>query len=144
MDIYSSKEKDDVLNKIIAEDYISLYEKREMSIADNFLSPMGLIEISMKLVMPDHYVCISTQKGKDFMAAGGFAQIQQEENEKAEHEKEKQELVRLQRESLEYQKTIRHQETIIRLQHKLHPTTKAGSHLLFPGKMPHWRSVPAI
>ena len=52
---------------------------------------------------------------KDFMAAGGFAQIQQEENEKAEHEKEKQELVRLQRESLEYQKTIRHQETIIRL-----------------------------
>ncbi len=35
-----------------------------MSIADNFLSPMGLIEISMKLVMPDHYVCISTQKGK--------------------------------------------------------------------------------
>lgn len=90
MDIYSSKEKDDVLNKIIAEDYISLYEKREMSIADNFLSPMGLIEISMKLVMPDHYVCISTQKGKDFMAAGGFAQIQQEENEKAEHEKEKQ------------------------------------------------------
>ena len=30
-------------------------------------------------------------------------------------EKEKQELVRLQKESLEYQKTIRHQETIIRL-----------------------------
>lgn len=51
MDIYSAKEKDDVLNKIIATDYISLYEKREMSIADNFLSPMGLIEISMKLVI---------------------------------------------------------------------------------------------
>ena len=115
MDIYSAKEKDDVLKKIIATDYISLYEKREMSIADNFLSPMGLIEISMKLVMPDHYVCVSTQKGKDFIAAGGFVQIQKEENEKAEHEKEKQELVRLQKESLEYQKTIRHQETIIRL-----------------------------
>ncbi len=115
MEIYPAGEKDEVLNKIISEDYISLYEKREMSIADEFLSPMGLIEISMKLVMPDHYVCVSTQKGKDFMLAGGFTKIQKEEKEKAEYEKEKQELVRLQKESLEYQKTIRHQETMIRL-----------------------------
>lgn len=126
MDIYSAKEKDDLLNKIIAKDYISLYEKREMSIADDSLLPMGLIEISMKLVFPAHYVCVSTQKGKDFIVAGGFTRIQKEENEKTERENEKQELVRLQKESLEYQKTIRHQEAIIRL----HKYIEAASWLI--------------
>ncbi|QIU95620.1 hypothetical protein [Bacteroides faecium] len=119
MDIYSAKEKDDILIEIISKDCISIDTKRGMSIIDEFLFPEGLIEKPMRLCMPDHYICTATQKGKDFIEIGGFQALQKEHedeiNRKNELDKLMSENLRLQNEELNYKKKIRHQESIIRL-----------------------------
>lgn len=78
MDIYTSKEIDETLIKIISEDYILINNEREMGIIDSALYPMELIEKPIKMCMPDHYVCIASQKGKDFIKAGGFQALEKE------------------------------------------------------------------
>ena len=119
MNIYTSKEIDETLIKIISEDYISIYNEREMGIIDSVLYPMELIEKPIKMCMPDHYVCIASQKGKDFIKAGGFQTL---EKEKKDEENKKNKIDRLTAENLELQnnelmhkRKIRHQESIIRM-----------------------------
>ena len=107
MDIYSAEEKDKALKSIVSMDYTSIDDKIAMSIIDEYLYPLGLIEKPLRLSNPDHYICVSTQKGKDFLSTGGFMRIKCEEDEKMSHEIEKQELVRLQKEELIYKKKIR-------------------------------------
>lgn len=107
MDIYSAEEKDEVLKSIVSMDYTSIDDKRAMSIIDEYLYPLGLIEKPLRLSNPDHYICVSTQKGKDFLSTDGFTRIKREEDEKMSHEIERQELVQLQKEELIYKKKIR-------------------------------------
>lgn len=107
MDIYSAEEKDEVLKSIVSMNYTSIDEKRAMSIIDEYLYPLGLIDKPLRLSNPDHYICVSTQKGKDFLSTGGFTRIEREEEERMSHEIEKQELVRLQKEELLYKKKVR-------------------------------------
>lgn len=119
MEIYSAKEKDDILSQIISKDYISIDSNKGMSIIDEFLFPMGLIEKPLKLSMPDHYICVSTQKGKDFMIKGGFKALKEEQDKEDHQRKEIERLtvenLNLQNEELKYKEKIRHQERIIRL-----------------------------
>lgn len=119
MEIYSATEKDDILSQIISKDYISINSNRGMSIIDEFLFPMGLIEKPLKLSMPDHYICVSTQKGKDFMIMGGFKALKEEQDKEDYQRKEIERLtienLNLQNKELKYKEKIRHQERIIRL-----------------------------
>lgn len=119
MDIYTAKEKDDILIEIISKDRTSIDTKRGMSIIDEFLFSERLIEKPMRLCMPDHYICTATQKGKDFIEAGGFQALQKERedeiNRKDELDKLMSENLRLQNDELDYKKKIRHQDSIIRL-----------------------------
>ena len=112
MDIYSAEEKDEVLKSIVSMNYTSIDEKRAMSIIDEYLYPLGLIDKPLRLSNPDHYICVSTQKGKDFLSTGGFTRIEREEEERMSHEIEKQELVRLQKEELLYKKKVRFWQVI--------------------------------
>lgn len=119
MDIYAAKEKDETLIKIISKDYISIDNEREMGIVDSTLYPMNLIEKPIKMCAPDHYVCIASQKGKDFIKAGGFQAL---ENERKDEESKKNKIdglttenLELQNNELKYKKKIRHQESIIRI-----------------------------
>ena len=119
MDIYAAKEKDETLIKIISKDYISIDNEREMGIVDSALYPMELIEKPIKMCMPDHYLCIASQKGKDFIKAGGFQALEKErkdeEAKKNKIDKLTTENLELQNNELEYKKKIRHQESIIRV-----------------------------
>ena len=115
MEIYSATEKDDILSQIISKDYISIDSNRGMSIIDEFLFPMGLIEKPLKLSMPDHYICVSTQKGKDFMIMGGFKALKEEQDKEDYQRKEIERLtienLNLQNKELKYKEKIRHQES---------------------------------
>lgn len=112
MDIYSAEEKDEVLKSIVSMNYTSINDKRAMSIIDEYLYPLGLIEKPLRMSNPDHYICVSTQKGKDFLSTGGFTRIEREEEERMSHELESQELVRLQKEELLYKKKVRFWQVI--------------------------------
>lgn len=107
MDIYTAEEKDRVLNAIVSVDYISIDDKRAMSIIDEYLYPCGLVEKPLRLSNPDHYICMTTQKGKDFLSAGGFSKMQEDEDKRNLLKLEQQELIRLQKEELLYKKKIR-------------------------------------
>lgn len=119
MDIYTAEEKDDALRLISSGGHVSIDNKRYMSIVDEYLYPEGLVEKPMKLICPEHYVCEISQKGIDFLQAGGFGKLQKEEdkinNIRLEIEKLTTENLKLQNDDLEYKKKIRHQEAIIRL-----------------------------
>ncbi|WP_042369866.1 hypothetical protein [Bacteroides neonati] len=119
MDIYTAEEKDNALKAISSERRASIDNKRYMSIIDEYLYPEGLVEKPMKLICPEHYICEISQKGIDFLQAGGFSKLKEEEDEMNEArliiEKLTAENLRLQNDDFEYKKKIRHQEDTIRI-----------------------------
>lgn len=118
MEIYPAEKKDSVLKEIISKDRISISSKRGMAIIDKFLFPEGFVEKPMRLCMPDHYICTATQKGKDYLEAGGYQALQKENEEEIFRKNELDRLVgenlKLQNEELKYKKKIRRQEALIR------------------------------
>ena len=119
MEIYTSEEKDATLKEIVLEDYISIYIPREMAIVDEYLYPDGYVEKPIRLSPPEHYICVATRKGKDFIEAGGYQAIEKEQNEirdrKIEIERLTADNLKLQNDELEYKQKIRRQESVIRM-----------------------------
>jgi hypothetical protein len=119
MKLYTAIEIDDLLRFIASEDRIPVDSKRGMSIIDEYLYPEGLVYKPMRLILPEHYRCEISQKGKDFLDAGGFVQIEKEEKEEDELKSRIENLtlenLRLQNSDLGYKEKIRHQESVIRL-----------------------------
>lgn len=120
MNIYTAKEKDDLLCKIIAEDYLLIIDEREISIVDSLLKPMGLVKDVIMLDLPVSCRCLVTQKGVDFLKAGGFNALEKEEKEEEDKNSRMESLIaenlQFQNDEFKYKEKIRRQETIIRRQ----------------------------
>lgn len=118
MDIFSNKEKNELLQRIAnAGKIYEAYSNAEMAMIDEDLYPNGLVNILSKLCMPDHYLCEISKKGKAFLEKGGYETIQKEQEEKKLIEDERRELTRLQTEELNYKKRIRKLERTVLTQH---------------------------
>ncbi|MEG1402881.1 hypothetical protein [Bacteroides sp.] len=140
MNTYTAEEKDNALKAISSERRVSIDDKRHMSIIDEYLYPEGLAEKPVKLICPEQYICKISQKGIDFLHAGGFSKLKEEEDEMNEArlmvEKLTAENLRLQNDDFEYKKKIRHQEDTIRIHKYIEAvswiiTTIVGSILIF-------------
>lgn len=118
MEIFSDKEKNELLKRIAgANNMYEAYSDAERCIIDEDLYPNGLVDVLSRLVMPDHYICEISNKGKAFLEKGGYEALQKEQEEKKQIEDERRELTRLQTEELNYRKRIRKLERTILIQH---------------------------
>lgn len=117
MEIFSNKEKNELLIRIAnAKGLYEAYSEAELAMIDEYLYPSGFVDIMSRLVMPGHYICEITNKGKAFLNKGGYEAIQKEQDENLAIENERIELIRLQKEELNYKKRIRELERIVLMQ----------------------------
>lgn len=117
MEIFSNKEKNDLLKRIAEKNIYQAYSDAELAMIDEDLYPNGLVNVLSKLARPDHYICEISKKGKAFLGKGGYEAIQKEQEEKKLIEEERRELTRLQMEELSYKKRIRKLERTVLIQH---------------------------
>jgi hypothetical protein len=108
MEIFSNKEKNDLLQKIgKAKSLEKIYDENEREIIDRDLYPKGYVDIISKLMMPDQYLCEITPLGKAFLSKGGYIAIEEEEDHERVIQKLKNEILILTKEKLRYEKSIR-------------------------------------
>lgn len=105
MDIYTNKEKSEVLNIIASSttqnEPSCIDNKKYQTIIDEYLVPYGFVKVSDSSL--GGYICSITDKGLNFLKKGGFEQLEIEQQLKRKSDELMQENIRLTNIKLKYE-----------------------------------------
>lgn len=107
MDVYTYKEKSELLNKIASVEKYSTVSETEEDIVENCFCPNGIVDILSRCI--NHKViCSISEKGKRFLLNGGYEKEEKEKQEREKTEKITIENIKLTNRKLKYEVNTRY------------------------------------